>query len=575
MMPLDSLRILLLCILALPAIGAVIVAALGARMLPTIRWISLATVLVNLALALVLCANASDRLQKRPAPVGKPAFQPICVPGDPGTQSETHATQWDLLRVQFATERSTAIQFYIGLDGLNIWLVLLTSFLMVPCVLVSWNAVQERGNEYYAWLLALQTAMLGVFLAFDIILFYVFFELTLVPMFFLIGIWGGPARREAARKFFLFTFAGSLITLVGMIGLVIAVYQQTKVMTFSIPELVSRVQSELALQSPERAAFWHQVQIYVFLALTVGFAVKVPLFPLHTWLPHAHVEAPTAGSVLLAGILLKLGTYGFLRLCLPLTPDAALSIGVPLIGTLSIIGIVYGALCAFAQEDIKKLVAYSSVSHLGFCMLGMFALNAVGIAGSLMQMINHGLSTGGLFLMVGMLYERYHTRQMKDYGGMAARLKILSLFMVFICLTSVGIPFLNGFVGEMMVLGGTFELRSDQVNGIVFAVAGAAGIVLGAWYLFTMLQRVFFGPLKEPNHHGSLISDLSPRELAAMIPLAMVCLLIGILPQPILDTARRDINVVAQISAAAYDRAHSTTANAKPQAAGQETTAAR
>jgi NADH-quinone oxidoreductase subunit M len=574
-MPIESLRVLLLCILAIPAIGAVIVAVLGPRMLPAIRWVSLVTVLVNFVLTLVLCANASDLLQKRPQSMTKSTFQPICVPGDPGAQAETHATQWDLLRIQFAGERSTAIQFYLGLDGLNIWLVLLTSFLMVPCVLVSWNPIQERGNEYYAWLLALQTAMIGVFLAFDIILFYVFFELTLVPMFFLIGIWGGPARREAARKFFLFTLTGSLITLLGMIGLVIAVYQQTQVMTFSIPELVSRVQSELTLQSPERAAFWHQVQIYVFLALAVGFAVKVPLFPLHTWLPHAHVEAPTAGSVLLAGILLKLGTYGFLRLCLPLTPDAALSIGVPLIGTLSVIGIVYGALCAFAQEDIKKMVAYSSVSHLGFCMLGMFALNAVGIAGSLMQMINHGLSTGGLFLMVGMLYERYHTRQMKDYGGMAARLKILSLFMVFICLSSVGLPFLNGFVGEMMILGGTFDLHSDQVNGIVFAVAGAAGIVLGAWYLFTMLQRVFFGPLKEPNHHGSLIADLTPRELAAMIPLALVCLLIGILPQPILDTARRDVNVVAQISAAAYDRAHSAADSAKPQAAGQETTAAR
>src|SRR5579864_3202947 len=394
-MPLESLRVLLLCILAIPAIAAAIVAALGPRVLPAIRWISLVAVLVNLILTIILGANAADLLQKRPESLTKPAFQPICVPGDPGSQSETHATQWDLLRIQFGDERNTAIQFYLGLDGLNIWLVLLTSFLMVPCVLVSWNSIQERGNEYYAWLLALQTAMIGVFLAFDIILFYVFFELTLVPMFFLIGIWGGPARREAARKFFLFTLTGSLITLLGMIGLVIAVYQQTHVLTFSVPELVSRMQAELALQSPERAAFWHQVQTYVFLALAVGFAVKVPLFPLHTWLPHAHVEAPTAGSVLLAGILLKLGTYGFLRLCLPLTPDAALSIGVPLIGTLSIIGIVYGALCAFAQEDIKKLVAYSSVSHLGFCMLCMFALNATGIAGSLMQMINHGLSTGG------------------------------------------------------------------------------------------------------------------------------------------------------------------------------------
>ncbi|HEV3145549.1 MAG TPA: NADH-quinone oxidoreductase subunit M [Gemmataceae bacterium] len=573
-MSLDALRILLLCILGIPAGAAILVAALGPRLLPAIRWISLGAVVLNLLLTIILCANTSERLQLPRETATNSTFQPICVPGDPGGQTETHATHWELLRIQFANERATAIQFYLGLDGLNIWLVLLTSFLMVPCVLVSWNSIQERGNEYYAWLLALQSALLGVFLAFDIILFYVFFELTLVPLFFLIGIWGGPARREAARKFFLFTLTGSLITLLGMIGMVIAVYQQTKVLTFSIPELVSRVQAELALQSPERAAFWHQVQIYVFLALAVGFAVKVPLFPLHTWLPLAHVEAPTAGSVLLAGVLLKLGTYGFLRLCLPLTPDAALSIGVPLIGTLSIIGIVYGALCAFAQDDVKKLVAYSSVSHLGFCMLGMFALNAVGIAGSLMQMINHGLSTGGLFLLVGMLYERYHTRMMKDYGGLAAKLKVLSLFMVFICLSSVGLPFLNGFVGEVLMLAGVFDLRSDAVNGIVFAVAGAAGIVLGAWYLFTMLQRVFFGPLHEPHHGaGSLIFDLSVRELAAMIPLAVVCLLIGILPQPILNTARRDIEVVARISAAAYDRAHAAAASNAPQTDAPQTAA--
>jgi len=562
-MQMEELRILLLCILGLPVVAAAVVAALGSRNLPAIRWISLGAVILNLVLTGIVVANIAEHFQK--APEAKSAsvatFEPICVPGDPG---DTHKTRWDLLRIQVSGGKPAAIQFYLGLDGLNIWLVALTSLLMLPSVLVSWHSIRERGNEFYAWLLVLQAAMTGVFLAFDIILFYVFFELTLVPLFFLIGIWGGPARREAARKFFLFTLAGSLITLLGMIGLVITIYQRTQQeLTFSIPELVSKMQAQLAIKDPDTVAFWRHVQIVVFLALSVGFAVKVPLFPLHTWLPLAHVEAPTAGSVLLAGVLLKLGTYGFLRLCLPLTPDAALSIGVPLIGTLSIIGIVYGALCAYAQDDIKKMVAYSSVSHLGFCMLGLFSLNAAGIGGSLMQMVNHGLSTGGLFLLVGVLYERYHTRMMKDYGGLAARLKVLSLFMVMICLSSVGLPFLNGFVGEMLVLGGTYDLKSDDVNGVVFGVAGAAGIVLGAWYLFTMLQKVFFGQVKEPgaDGHGVMqtgvaIGDLTPRELAAMVPLGLACLLIGICPQPMLLTAKRDVDIVARISAAAWDRAH-------------------
>lgn len=553
-MPADEMRNLLLCVLALPLGGAVVVAALGSRNLPAVRWTALGVVLVNLVLTAVLCWNAAGPLRHRPAAGDdfKARFQPILVPGDPGIRSaQTHATNWDLLRIPYGEGKTAAIQFYVGIDGLNIWLVALTSFLMLPSVLVSWNSVKERANEFYAWLLVLQSGMLGVFLAFDIILFYVFFELTLVPLFFLIGIWGGPARREAARKFFLFTLAGSLITLLGMLGLVVVTHQETKELTFSIPRLIELVQSRLMMQDAASVAYWKYVQIVVFLALTVGFAVKVPLFPLHTWLPLAHVEAPTAGSVLLAGVLLKLGTYGFLRLCLTLVPDAARDIGIPLIGTLAVIGIVYGAFCAFAQNDIKKMVAYSSVSHLGFCMLGMFALNAEGITGSLMQMINHGLSTSGLFLLVGMLYDRYHTRMMTDYGGMAARLKLLSLFMVFICLSSVGMPFLNGFVGEMLVLGGVFKLRSA---GIGFAIAGAAGIVLGAWYLFTMLQKVFFGPLKEPHTHGAPAGDLNLRELAAMAPLAALCLLIGIYPQPMLDVAKRDIAVVAKIVEEARDR---------------------
>jgi NADH-quinone oxidoreductase subunit M len=559
-MPLDQTRILLLVILALPLVAAVVVAALGPRKRSAVRWVALAAVVVNLFLTGVVAYRAAPKLRLPVA--GQTTFQPEFVPGDPGRltkagTAETHATAWSVMPVGAPGKdgQTPQIQFFVGLDGLNVWLVVLTSFLLLPSVLVSWESIKERANEFYAWLLVLQCGLIGVFLAFDIVLFYVFFELTLIPLFFLIGIWGGPARREAARKFFLYTLAGSLITLLGMIGIILACREKTGELTFSIPRLVEIVQSELKIQDPDRIAYWRQVQIYVFLALTVGFAIKVPLFPLHTWLPLAHVEAPTAGSVLLAGVLLKLGTYGFLRLCLPLTPDAVLSTGVPLIGTLAVIGIVYGSFCAFAQSDIKKMVAYSSVAHLGFCVLGLFALNHAGIAGSLMQMINHGLSTGGLFLIVGMLYDRYHTRMMPDYGGMAARLKLLALAMVFVCLTSVGIPFLNGFVGEMLILGGVMDLKVSRGLSWAFGVAGAAGIVLGAWYLFTMLKNVFFGPLKEPHGGHQPVGDLNLREVAILGPLFALCLLIGIFPQPMLNVIRRDVGVVSKISDDARERA--------------------
>jgi NADH-quinone oxidoreductase subunit M len=396
------------------------------------------------------------------------------------------------------------------------------------------------------------------------VLFYVFFELTLVPLFFIIGIWGGPERRYAARKFFIFTLAGSLITLLGVLGVVLVCYTDEHIhrLTFSIPELVSIVNERLEYlrQNPmdfaAEIASWHRIEVAVFLALAVGFAIKVPLVPLHTWLPLAHVEAPTAGSVILAGVLLKIGAYGFLRLCIPLTPDAAYSVGVPLIGTLAVIGIVYGALCALAQDDIKRLVAYSSVSHLGFCMLGMFALSVTGLSGSLLQMVNHGLSTGALFLLVGMLYERYHTRLMDDYSGIADRLRLLACFMVFFCLTSAGLPGLNGFVGEALVLMGMYDFEMHHGERPVFAVVAATGVVLGAWYLLTMLRRVFFGPVKEPAHgnHG-LTGDLNPRELAALVPVAALCVVLGVYPQPFLEIARPDIETVAVLADLAQPRA--------------------
>ncbi len=539
------MQTVVLCLLAIPVIGAAIVAALGPSRVALNRVIALFTTTVALALAVMLAVNFCEQQSTLELPQAGSST--------PSTFAPSFATTHELLRLGSGPEES--IQFYVGIDGLNVWLVLLAALLLVPSVLVSWHAITERANEYYAWLLVLETGMLGVFLSFDIILFYIFFELTLVPLFFLIGIWGGPQRRYAARKFFIYTLAGSLITLLGVLGVVLACYHDQNTLTFSIPRLVSIVNEQLSrtANDPMDFAYWRTVQFWVFLALTVGFAIKVPLVPVHTWLPLAHVEAPTAGSVLLAGVLLKIGSYGFLRLCLPLAPDASLSLGVPLIGTLAVVGIVYGALCALAQDDIKKLVAYSSVSHLGFCMVGLFALNTTGITGGLLQMINHGLSTGALFLVVGMLYERYHTRKMADYGGMAVRLPLLSVFMVFFCLTSVGLPGLNGFVGEALVLMGIFDAeRAAQRDPILTAVA-ASGIVLGAWYLLTMLMRVFFGPVKEPPHHG-VVHDLTRRELLALVPIAVLCVAIGVYPQPVLDAAKRDIGVVADLMKSAKDR---------------------
>jgi NADH-quinone oxidoreductase subunit M len=521
-------------LLAIPAGTAIVVAVLGPRRTDAIRWLSLTATIACAVLALLFAVGVARHAPKSAAPV-----------------TATFVPQYET-RTNFLPLGNGGIEFFIGLDGINIWLVVLTAVLMVPAVLISWDSsqVRERQNEYYAWLLALEAAMIGVFISFDIILFYVFFELTLVPLFFLIGIWGGPERRYAARKFFIYTLTGSVITLLGLLALVLLCYANSNELTFSVPRLVEIVRPLAATQkilTPER-------QFWIFLALIAGFAIKVPLVPLHTWLPLAHVEAPTAGSVLLAGVLLKIGAYGFLRFCLPLTPDASVSVGVPLIGTLAVIGIIYGAFCALMQRDIKKLVAYSSVSHLGFCMLGMFALNLVGLSGSLLQMINHGLSTGGLFLLVGMLYERYHTRQMEDYGGLGARLHLLACFWVFIALTSIGLPGLNGFVGELLVFLGMYALRP------AFAVIGTAGVLLGAWYLLRLLLRVFFGPVREPDHGDHKVTDMNAREFIALAPIALACILIGVYPQPLLRTSERDLAVITQIVDEAKGRASRTPA---------------
>jgi NADH-quinone oxidoreductase subunit M len=475
------------------------------------------------------------------------------VPG--ASPQNVHATTWDLVPLG----AGGSIQFYVGLDGLNVWLVVLTAVLMLPSVLVSWQHISERVNEFYAWLLVLQTAMFGVFLAFDIILFYVFFELTLVPLFFLIGIWGGPERRHAARKFFIYTLAGSLITLLGILGIVFACYTDNhNELTFSIPRLVQIVHERI----PQNTAYWAGVQFWCFLALMAGLAVKVPLFPLHTWLPLAHVEAPTAGSVDLAGVLLKIGAYGFLRLCVPLAPDASLAVGLPLVTLLAAIGILYGAFCAYPQQDVKKLVAYSSVSHLGLAMLGMFALNDAGLSGSLMQMVNHGLTTGALFLLIGMMYERYHTRKISDYSGLASRFPLFAVFLIFTCLASAGLPGLNGFIGEVLVLMGIIQLEGPARP--VLAIIGASAIILGAWYLLTMIRHMLFGPFREPPHEGhEPVTDLTGREICIIVPITALCVLIGVYPQPMLTTMKPDVQVISDIAQRARDRQGQSTGTAQ------------
>lgn len=548
----------LLILLFLPLVAGIIVAALGSARRDAIRWISLLTSLVVLLLALTMAerftrlADSRSRVEKEQAGDSVPTFRPEFVPGarsDNPRSPDHHRTSWDLLNLGPGT-----VQFYIGLDGLNVWLVVLTAVLMLPSVLISWNHITDRANEFYAWLMILQTCMLGIFMAFDIIVFYVFFELSLVPLFFLIGIWGGPQRRHAARKFFMYTLAGSLLTFLGVLGIVIICYHETNQMTFSIPRLVELVHERLRIEDESVRSFWFKAQWWIFLALTVGFAVKVPLVPFHTWLPLAHVEAPTAGSVDLAGVLLKVGAYGFLRLCIPLAPDASLALGLPLVTLLATIGIVYGALCAYGQDDIKKMIAYSSVSHLGLCMLGMFSLTVAGVSGSIMQMINHGLSTGALFLLIGMLYDRYHTRQISSFSGMATRMPYFSIFLVFICLSSVGLPGLNGFIGEYLCLAGIFSHEWSQGGKPILAIIACTGVVLGAWYLFTMLRRVLFGPLLEPETH-SPTGDLDAREVALLAPIAALCLFIGVYPQPILEASEPDVRVISRIASGARQRA--------------------
>jgi NADH-quinone oxidoreductase subunit M len=409
---------------------------------------------------------------------------------------------------------SIGASYFLGVDGFSAMLILLTTLMGAIAVLSSWNAITDRVKEYYIVLLVLQTGMLGAFVALDFLLFFLFWEVMLVPMYFLIGIWGGGRRLYSAIKFFLYTLAGSVVMLLGILALYFynasipgnaATFDVTQMQQLTIPV---------------------DIQKWIFLAFFLGFAVKVPMFPFHTWLPDAHTDAPTAGSVILAAVLLKMGTYGFIRFSLPILPDATRYF-VPMMAALSIIGIIYGALVALAQSDWKRLVAYSSVSHMAMVMLGMFALTPVGITGSIVQQLNHGISTGALFLIVGIAYERRHTREISEYGGLSKVMPVFAAVFLVMTMSSIGLPALNGFIGEILILQGVFVVSK------VWAGVAAVGIVLGAAYMLWLYQRTMFGRVENPANLG--LKDLSGRELATLLPLVALAIWIGLYPSPILN----------------------------------------
>jgi NADH-quinone oxidoreductase subunit M len=447
----------------------------------TIRWTALITGLITFAISLYVLVQFNAE--------------------QPGLQMEINLP-W----IQVA---GFNISFYLGIDGLSILLVLLTTLLTPIAILSTWSDIQVRVKDFMLFFLLLEVGMVGVFLAMDLFLFYIFWEFTLVPMYFLIGIWGGPNRLYAAIKFFLYTMAGSILMLLAILWLGL------QGGTFSLPELIA------TSVIPQGIQFW------LFLAFAAAFAIKVPMWPLHSWLPDAHVEAPTAGSVILAGVLLKMGTYGFLRINIPLFPEASIQLA-PWIAALAVVGIIYGALVSYAQKDVKKLVAYSSVSHLGFVMLGLFALNPLGIQGSILQMVNHGISTGALFLIVGMIYERRHTRDLSAFGGLWTVMPVYAVLTLIVALSSMALPGLNGFVGEFTILLGAFG--SEVLASPWFAGVAVLGVILAAIYILYMFQKMFLGPVdKEENR---ILVDLNLREVVTLVPLLILIFWIGLYPRP-------------------------------------------
>ena len=417
---------------------------------------------------------------------------------------------------------SIGADYFLGVDGFSVLLILLATMMGVIAMLSSWTSVTTRLKEYYIFLLILQTGMIGAFVSLDFLLFFLFWEVMLVPMYFLIGIWGSDNRLYSAIKFFLYTLVGSVIMLLGILAVYFYYYQLTGVYSFDITQFHE-------LNMPVELQGW------VFLAFFLGFAVKVPMFPFHTWLPDAHTDAPTAGSVILAAVLLKMGTYGFIRFSLPILPEATHA-AVPWVVALCVIGIVYGALVAMAQRDWKRLVAYSSVSHMGMVMLGLFALNPVGITGSIVQQLNHGISTGALFLIVGIVYERRHTREISEYGGLSKVMPVYATIFLIMTMSSIGLPALNGFIGEVLILQGVF------VENKLWAAVAATGIVLGAAYMLRLYQQTMFGDVTNPKNDK--LADLSLREVATFAPLLVLAFWIGLYPKPFLDRLETSVDRV-------------------------------
>ena len=422
---------------------------------------------------------------------------------------------------------SIGAQYFLGVDGFSTLLILMTTMLGSIAVLSSWTAITTRVKEYYVFLLVLQTGMIGAFVSLDFLLFFLFWEVMLVPMYFLIGIWGSDRRLYSAIKFFLYTLVGSVVMLLGILAIYFNYHAVTGVWTFDITQF-------------QRFNLDTSIQWWVFLAFFLGFAIKVPMFPFHTWLPDAHTDAPTAGSVILAAVLLKMGTYGFIRFSLPILPDASRAF-VPMVVFLSIVGIVYGALVAMAQRDWKRLVAYSSVSHMALVMLGMFALNPTGITGSIIQQLNHGISTGALFLIVGIVYERRHTRMISEYSGLSNVMPVYAAIFMFMTLSSIGLPGLNGFIGEFLILQGIFVVSK------LWAAVAATGIVLGAAYMLWLYQRTMFGSVENPKNEK--LRDLNLREVVTFVPLIIMALWIGLYPKPFIDFLDTSVrSVVARVS---------------------------